>query len=97
MHDGPMCDLLWSNLDGVHHCLMHHASRPLTCHTEIQGWGLLPCGMEYLFSADIMKRFAYKNDIDLIAYMHQLAMEGFKLMFDCMIITMWSMPNYCYW
>ena len=44
--------------------------------------------MEYLFSVDITKRLAYENDIDLIAYVHQLSMEGFKLMFDCMIITM---------
>ena len=73
LHNGPMCDLLWSNLDGVRHCLTHHTSHitcPLTYCTEIQGWELLPHGMEYLFSADITKRFVYENDIDLIAYMH---------------------------
>ena len=26
LHDGPMCDLLWSDPDGMCHCLMHHAS-----------------------------------------------------------------------
>ncbi|KAJ7758416.1 serine threonine protein phosphatase [Mycena olivaceomarginata] len=49
-HDGPMCDLLWSDPD------------------DIQGWGLSPA----------------------------LAMEGYKLMFDRTIVTVWSAPNYCY-
>ena len=73
-----------------------HIVCPLICHTKIQGWGLSSYGMEYLFSADIIKRFAYKNDIDLITYIYQLAMEGFKLIFNCTIITIWNMPNYYY-
>ncbi|KAI6152598.1 serine/threonine specific protein phosphatase [Pisolithus tinctorius] len=50
-HDGPMCDLLWSDPD------------------EISGWGISPRGA---------------------------AMEGYKLMFDGTIVTVWSAPNYCY-
>jgi len=38
----------------------------------------------------------HNNGIDLIARAHQLAMEGYKLMFDRMIVTVWSAPNYCY-
>jgi serine/threonine-protein phosphatase 4 catalytic subunit len=63
---------------------------------EIQGWGLSPRGAGYLFGADITKSFAHTNAIDLIARAHQLAMEGFKLMFDQTIVTVWSAPNYCY-
>jgi serine/threonine-protein phosphatase 4 catalytic subunit len=48
------------------------------------------------FSARISQKFAHDNDIDLIARAHQLAMEGFKLMFDRTIVTVWSAPNYCY-
>ncbi|KAF8461804.1 Metallo-dependent phosphatase-like protein [Gautieria morchelliformis] len=77
-HDGPMCDLLWSDPD------------------EIKGWGVSPRGAGFLFGADITKKFAHENDIDLIARAHQLAMEGFKLMFDRTIVTVWSAPNYCY-
>jgi serine/threonine-protein phosphatase 4 catalytic subunit len=77
-HDGPMCDLLWSDPD------------------DILGWGLSPRGAGFLFGADITKNFAHNNAIDLIARAHQLAMEGYKLMFDQTIVTVWSAPNYCY-
>jgi len=63
---------------------------------DIKGWGISPRGAGYLFGADITKKFAHDNDIDLIARAHQLAMEGFKLMFDRKIVTVWSAPNYCY-
>jgi len=63
---------------------------------DIQGWGLSPRGAGFLFGADITKHFAYNNAIDLIARAHQLAMEGYKLMFDQTIVTVWSAPNYCY-
>ena len=66
-------------------------------HTQdIPGWGLSPRGAGFLFGADITKGFAYNNAIDLIARAHQLAMDGFKLMFDQTIVTVWSAPNYCY-
>ncbi|KIK71171.1 hypothetical protein GYMLUDRAFT_185632 [Collybiopsis luxurians FD-317 M1] len=90
-HDGPMCDLLWSDPD------------------DISGWGLSPRGAGFLFGADITKAgnislimdckmtaFAHHNAIDLIARAHQLAMEGYKMMFDRTIVTVWSAPNYCY-
>lgn len=63
---------------------------------DISGWGLSPRGAGFLFGADIAKAFAHNNAIDLIARAHQLAMEGYKLMFDRTIVTVWSAPNYCY-
>jgi diadenosine tetraphosphatase ApaH/serine/threonine PP2A family protein phosphatase len=63
---------------------------------DISGWGLSPRGAGFLFGADITKTFAHNNAIDLIARAHQLAMEGYKLMFDQTIVTVWSAPNYCY-
>lgn len=63
---------------------------------EIDGWGLSPRGAGFLFGADIVKQFNYKNDLSLIARAHQLVMEGYKEMFDSGIVTVWSAPNYCY-
>lgn len=77
----------------------HPIRRAITClfHSlDIQGWGLSPRGAGFLFGGDVVKQFARANDIDLIARAHQLAMEGYKLMFDKLIVTVWSAPNYCY-
>jgi diadenosine tetraphosphatase ApaH/serine/threonine PP2A family protein phosphatase len=63
---------------------------------EIEGWGLSPRGAGFLFGADIVRHFNWKNDLSLIARAHQLVMEGYKEMFDCRIVTVWSAPNYCY-
>lgn len=72
------------------------ASPNLLLRADINGWGISPRGAGYLFGADITKVFAHRNGIDLIARAHQLAMEGYKLMFDKAIVTVWSAPNYCY-
>ena len=63
---------------------------------DIEGWGVSPRGAGFLFGANIVKCFNYKNDLSLVARAHQLVMEGFKEMFDNTIVTVWSAPNYCY-
>eukprot|EP00123_Amoebidium_parasiticum_P019588 comp27258_c0_seq1/m.47148 comp27258_c0_seq1/g.47148 ORF comp27258_c0_seq1/g.47148 comp27258_c0_seq1/m.47148 type:complete len:308 (-) comp27258_c0_seq1:351-1274(-) len=63
---------------------------------EIEGWGLSPRGAGYLFGGDVVAQFNQTNGIDLIARAHQLVMEGYKMMFNDSIVTVWSAPNYCY-
>jgi serine/threonine-protein phosphatase 4 catalytic subunit len=88
-----MCDLLWSDPDGKLSLLIIHILIHLV---EITGWGLSPRGAGFLFGGDTVRNFARQNDIELLARAHQLAMEGYKHMFDNLIVTVWSAPNYCY-
>ena len=61
-----------------------------------KGFGISPRGAGYLFGKDVVETFEQLNKIQLIARAHQLVMEGFKMMFDDKLITIWSAPNYCY-
>lgn len=73
---------------------------------DIEGWGMSPRGAGHLFGGDVVAKFNEVNRIDLIARAHQLAMEGYKLMFPIKsnksqqpvdaLVTVWSAPNYCY-
>ena len=62
----------------------------------ITGWGVSPRGAGYLFGHDVVEKFNHVNGISLIARAHQLVMDGFRLMFDNQLVTVWSAPNYCY-
>lgn len=75
---------------------MNHTGLKYFLLSEVKGWNISPRGAGFLFGGDITKKFTHDNDIDLIARAHQLAMEGFKMMFDRTIVTVWSAPNYCY-
>ncbi|KAI4839507.1 serine/threonine protein phosphatase 4 [Plasmodium brasilianum] len=64
--------------------------------SDKNGWDKSPRGAGHLFGPDIVQKFCYVNNIEIIARAHQLVMEGYKWWFDKKLITIWSAPNYCY-
>ncbi|KAE8726621.1 Serine/threonine-protein phosphatase PP2A catalytic subunit [Hibiscus syriacus] len=77
-HEGPMCDLLWSDPD------------------DRCGWGISPRGAGYTFGQDISEQFNHTNSLKLIARAHQLVMDGFNWAHEQKVVTIFSVPNYCY-
>ena len=77
-HEGPMCDLLWSDPE------------------EITGWGMSQRGAGYIFGGDVVEKFTRINALTSVCRSHQLVMEGYKEMFNGLLTTVWSAPNYCY-
>lgn len=70
-HDGPMCDLLWSDPEGmVLHQILFIINLDLQIliayNLDTQGWGVSPRGAGYLFGSDVVTQFNTANDIDMI-------------------------------
>lgn len=63
---------------------------------DIEGFQISMRGAGYRFGSNVVKKFNHNNNTELIARAHQLVMEGYKLMFDESLVTVWSAPNYCY-
>lgn len=104
-HDGPMCDLLWSDPEGNSRLQLRSCSSSSAASryrnvclsgSDTTGWGVSPRGAGYLFGSDVVAQFNAANDIDMICRAHQLVMEGYKWHFNETVLTVWSAPNYCY-
>ena len=53
-------------------------------------------GAGYTFGAGVVRKFLEINKMTHILRAHQLCMEGFSVLFDNQLSTVWSAPNYCY-
>jgi len=53
-------------------------------------------GAGYMYGEDIVQRFLEANGLVHVLRAHQLCMEGYQVMFDNRLSTVWSAPNYCY-
>lgn len=59
-------------------------------------FAISPRGAGYTFGAQVVKKFLEVNNMIHILRAHQLCMEGFSVMYNDRLTTVWSAPNYCY-
>jgi serine/threonine-protein phosphatase PPG1 len=59
-------------------------------------FSLSPRGAGYTFGAQVVKKFLAVNNMNHILRAHQLCQEGFQVLYDDRLSTVWSAPNYCY-
>ena len=60
------------------------------------GWNQSQRGAGYLFGHTVVKKFLTTNNFEHITRAHQLCMDGYQVLFDDQLSTVWSAPNYCY-
>lgn len=53
-------------------------------------------GAGFTFGSSVVKHFLARNNMSHILRAHQLCMEGFSVLYDNRLSTVWSAPNYCY-
>jgi len=61
-----------------------------------EGFNPSPRGAGYTFGQDIVTKFLKVNQVDHILRAHQLCMDGYQVLFNSTLSTIWSAPNYCY-
>lgn len=64
--------------------------------TRVNGFNVSTRGAGYTFGKDILDFFLRLNDIDHMLRAHQLCLEGYQVLFNGKLSTVWSAPNYCY-
>jgi hypothetical protein len=63
---------------------------------EKEDFAISPRGAGYTFGAGVVHKFLGANGLTHVLRAHQLCMEGYALLFDRHLSTVWSAPNYCY-
>ena len=63
---------------------------------EKEDFAISPRGAGYTFGSQVVRKFLQINGMAHILRAHQLCMEGYSVLFDNHLSTVWSAPNYCY-
>lgn len=63
---------------------------------ERDEFSLSPRGAGYTFGAQVVRKFLDVNSMTHILRAHQLCQEGYQILYDNLLSTVWSAPNYCY-
>ncbi|KAJ3130252.1 putative serine/threonine protein phosphatase [Nowakowskiella sp. JEL0407] len=93
-HEGPMADLVWS--DPISNTAFNTNSLLNSGEDNKGDFAISPRGAGYIFGRDVTRKFLELNGLGHICRAHQLCMEGYQILFDDMLSTVWSAPNYCY-
>eukprot|EP01080_Neovahlkampfia_damariscottae_P003388 gene3388-5933_t len=62
---------------------------------NIEGFGHNPRGAGYMYGSTALKLFLNYNNLQHLCRAHQLCMEGYQILFENRMSTVWSAPNYC--
>jgi serine/threonine-protein phosphatase PPG1 len=95
-HEGPMADLVWSDPDPEKEdfAISPRSVNCMLCNVvEIANESR---GAGYTFGASIVRKFLELNGMNHILRAHQLCMEGYSVLYNDQLSTVWSAPNYCY-
>ncbi|KRX01807.1 Insulin-like growth factor binding protein, N-terminal [Pseudocohnilembus persalinus] len=82
-HEGAFTDLMWSD----------PKQEP---DDDLKGFTLSSRGAGYYFGGDVLKKFLQLNKMEHLVRAHQLCQEGYQILFDNQMSTVWSAPNYMY-
>jgi serine/threonine-protein phosphatase PPG1 len=63
---------------------------------ERDEFSLSPRGAGYTFGGQVVRKFLEVNSMSHILRAHQLCQEGYQILYDGLLSTVWSAPNYCY-
>ena len=64
--------------------------------SDVETFSISERGMGYVFGEKDVDKFNHLNNLELIARAHQLVQEGYHFLFHEKLVTVWSVPNYCY-
>ncbi|XP_031505791.1 serine/threonine-protein phosphatase PP2A-2 catalytic subunit-like isoform X1 [Nymphaea colorata] len=106
-HEGPMCDILWSDPDdrcgwgmsprGAGYTFGQVFLHLFFCLITIFVSQIHFVLTRYrLLAQDVSEQFNRTNNLKLIARAHQLVMDGFSWGHEKKVVTIFSAPNYCY-
>ncbi|KAG2381337.1 hypothetical protein C9374_006326 [Naegleria lovaniensis] len=85
--EGPITDLLWSD--------PMNDDEDFGISSSSLDFGINTRGAGFNFSQKITNEFMSYNKIDHIVRSHQLCMDGYQVIWDDKLSTIWSAPNYC--
>src|ERR1700733_2348230 len=92
----PWLILYGQTLTPIRRILPYHQGEIYSYRDQFPSHCFLHRGVGYTFGSGVVRKFLEINNMNHILRAHQLCMEGFSVLFDNRLSTVWSAPNYCY-